>query len=646
MSNWNQIPTEVLVKILELADHYSREQFKLGCMLVNKHWSMVSRKVFYKRVELFSRKQFDNFMESLRNSSNGPSVREISVYSNLPAHLEFILSMILDACPNLVSLTCPGQELSSSFFGKLLSEICTRNGLKLRNIPVFEAANEESIRVYGYVAYALRSTLEEIVFCDWPLENPAFDRDETVIRLEEFTKVRHIELWLHKHGNIFYILDRIHKCPSLSTIEIKDADDDSAFDPNNALNIAQPFNLQPLPNISQLKLDENIVITDRLLQYMMHLFPNLSQLQFTPLIDDDYYDIPEYTDTLMRFQMYGLEISSELWIQFLKYIIPIKSGRVCVLFIKNYAEVFAKFPTLFQYLEIHYLIRLMEEVRTGPYFNLFYTDMTEPHEIHDRKHDGSLSHRLALYCDLFETDELPHESLLSIYGPTLKALNITMNAAREYGTPESHAYKMADGNMFNQILELCPVLNTLSVKKGEFNHLDPTLAKSTQNLEYIHFHNSGFSEAFLCELSTLLPQRVEFMIFMTCVNLPAPTSLNYFSIIDMPYTSFGCLIWKDDILADEDALYLKITEKRRSLYYRISNGNQINPSSSVEFEGSKMNEKKATLYIRCLEINKLVIKVAEEIHFTMDFADIPTFGEDEPYILRPEFSKIQGDYFD
>lgn len=643
MPNWNSTPVEILVNIIQFAfrAEESNWEFKLQCLLISKHWSMASRKVIYKVVDL-SGKDHDKFIAAMFNSSNGSLVRDLHLDANLSHKLESTLGQLLKACPNLITMQSL-SGLSGSFFTRLLLELYTTgNGSKLRKLPIFDSSSNESIRGYGYVALALKNTLEEIMLCDGPVANPSFEQDETVDRLEEFTKIRHAQLYFHSSTSIYQLWRKIHQCPSVSTMDIIYLKNKLTY--QSDIDVAEPFNLDQAPNITELTFLSPLTVTVKLLQYIIHLFPNLCVLDF----EISQHKNPIDTDFLTVAQRHGHQISSELWIQFLDYIVLLKEKcRIVSLFIKEYAEVFAHFPKLAENLEIVY----GPNKNIGPYFDIMYNDPNELLSYLGGRHTcNDYSRRLVFNCHSTNFNGgLPHESLLPIYGPMLKALSIKILPVRNYVSPGGSTYnRMADGYLFNPIFKHCQVLDTLLVSTGTFNYLDLNSVKATQCLEMIQFDDCTFGQDFLIELSTMLPDRVEFLLFMQCSINSYKNMINTnFSMIDMPYTSFGCLLWKHHTSTHIETLYFKIMKKSRTLCFKVHNNKKVTSCSSEEVESSKAKGSKiTTVYIRCFDVENLVIKVSDNIHFRLRFTkeNLPVVSPEEEFMELPEFDRISSYY--
>lgn len=615
MSNWAQIPTEILVQILNCATENDRHSWKINIqyMLVCKSWSTATRRIYYDEVVLNTVTIFDRFIESMVTYPGTQIVNTVLVGKSVnKEHFERNLGQLLATCTNLTHIKAECQN--GSFFAKMLLEFYTTgNGLHLKTIPECSLQSDGDIRTYGYTAYALRHTLEEITLVDSPLEHPTFALDETVKRLQEFQKLRTINLHIRGGENIYKIGMVIQNHPSLTSICIKRSENMINLD--NDPEAVGPFSMKAILGISKLVIEPMTTITGKLMKYIMHSCPELDQLQLNRhgmLFSDD--DV----QMLRRIEEQGLKVSAELWLRFLEYIDKMKIFSVKNLFIKELLEVLdiiSKSTNLCKNVEITYLLYATPITGLQPYVNV---NSAKNYNINvQSKYDRRLYERRTemVFDSRIYNYSLPHESLIETIGFGVNALQIEIYSAEEYGIPSSRAYKMANGNLFDHIFEHCTCLDTLWVTKGEFAQITSNM-RPTKSLECLQFDECSFGYDFLSELSTRLPSRMEFLIFLDCkFSSLIGKSVGVFYTIDMPYTTIGCLYWRTIMVTGFDfrsnATYIKITKKYETLYFRL-NGNDLTISSVEEFiESTLRHDDSISLYIRCHEIEKLIINVSD-----------------------------------
>ncbi|KAI7894985.1 uncharacterized protein EV154DRAFT_575996 [Mucor mucedo] len=619
MSNWGQLPAEILLNIIQFAiadldtlnciERMKGWKFKQQCLLVSKHWSMVTRQVAYKAVGLNTDCNFEKFIAFMLDSPHGCLVREITFGYDLKHRVEPHLGPLFRACPNLISLQNL-DAIDEPFYRRLTLEVrAMGNSLKLQKIPTFDIDNIDTFESYGQAAYALKNTLEEISFCDMRYDNPTYESDRALSRLVEFTKLREVTFHLYEYDNIFQIFTKIQNCTSFSTVRIICVSD-TYF--GEVLDQPEPYNLKPLPNVLKLQVIGAIPFTERHFQYIMHVFPNLHD--FVVIQGYGFSRVTDEPDIMEEHQEIGQQVPSKAWIDFLTYVSRINTNIIGTFFIKDYAEVFANFPNLTEHLEIRY----GPDLRIKPNFNIVYQNRDFESRDYGKKRYGIENFRhLVFDCRSFDfCDNLPHEPLLRIYGPTMKSLNLKMMSADHHNSEESVAYRMLDGNVFNPIFEHCSVLKKLRVRDGYFNFLSPSPFKATENLQLMEFERCSFGLDFLCELSTSLPDPMQYLSFTSCsISSPYEMTDDCLQVIDMPYTSFGYLIWNNQRCTEAmESLYVKVIKKSRSFYYEMDKSNEMVLSSPVEFDYSRDYASSMSIDIRCFDIENLVIKLNNRFH--------------------------------
>ncbi|KAI7894997.1 uncharacterized protein EV154DRAFT_496665 [Mucor mucedo] len=647
MSNWGSLPAEILAEIIDLAlnDYSTKGTFKLHCLLICKHWSLVGRTIIYKNVILDKEDQFEPFVASMLNSPNGQFVKDVSLLYNEENQLEFGLSQFFEACPNLTMLSTRSRK-KSSFYAKLLSELVAGNGINLKSIPANDCEDLESFRAYGYATLVLKDTLQGIFFSDYHLDKSTFYQNEALNRLGIFKNLEWISLRLEDHSNVFKIFEKMQCCPSLTSVYIATEHPELATKKDR--NIAEPFNLQPLTNVSKVEISELITPTTRLIQYIMHLFPNATSLELTnnrgvfPCLQQ------QRTIILNIFEAEELEISTELWIQLFKYIAPMKICELPALFIKNYREVFLRVPNLCEHLEILYEKEFWPDaVEIEPHVSVYHNQCFDG-EICTMHPIGNHSRRAVFKCFVRSYFQAwPHEAVIKTLGRNLKALDVHVSPAAEIGIPGTGLEIKAETDLFDLIFEYCPRLDTLWVEDGTFDHLNLDSSCSLQFLELIQFTSCNFDPIFLRKLSAQLPRHPMVCIFIRCTSKNLNDTVGPFTLIDMPDTSFNYLSWKSNLFGGrnpiEETLYLKITKhKALPCYYKVSAEFQLFISSSEDFEASKNNLLAETIDIRCFDIKKLIFK-RSKVHFVLYLEKEPVILDEERYACLRIFSKFHDD---
>ncbi|KAG2210544.1 hypothetical protein INT47_002486 [Mucor saturninus] len=602
MSKWDQLLVEIMLNIIQFATKanefvWSSEicEFKIQCLFVSKQWYKISRQVVYKSVVLDTHDDVEKYIAFMLDSSNGSFVRNL-FYCNMILNMESNLGPLFKACPNLKVLDC--DDVYESFFQKLLPEIdAEENRVKLQQLPFYCHISHRTVLAHGLAAYALRKTLVSLLLCDYRQPPNTFKQNKVLTNLNEFTKLKEISFWLNYQDNLFEVFTNIKKCLTLTDLGVCYAD--------KPLMYLEPCvkwrDLVPLPNITKFDEGGPVILSMTYLQCIMRLLPSLRELNLSLA--------PASTQAEIMTQTH--QIPNEFWIEFIKYTLPIKEGRVFNMYVRDYATVFAKFPSLAEHLQIQH----KEKIQVSPHFTIMWNNY--------RHRDMSVckvnlewwgsSTLMAKSMSPGSGEYLPHESLITIYGPKIKTLRLEMVSAESCGVTECGAFKMMNGNLLNPIFEHCLVLREFCVINGNFNYLCPSSFMATKTLERMVFTRCTFRNDFLCELSTLLPDRMEFLDFKSCTIGEERNT-----VIDMPYTSFGCLTWS----TLEPKNYFKVTKRAQSFYfYKIDGENKMALSSPSEFDTFKDRYGEQSIHIRCFDIEKMEMELNNKIYLTVCFHD-------------------------
>ncbi|KAI7887770.1 uncharacterized protein EV154DRAFT_330829 [Mucor mucedo] len=515
MSNWNNLPVEILAEIVDLAlDSDETNTFMLQCMLISKQWSMVSRSIIYKSVTLCKSSQFEQFVTSMLNSSNGQLVKKVSLLYDDQNQLELNLGRLFKSCPNIISLN-QSRYKKSSFFAKLLLEVLTGSGTKLRRIPAYDFKDPSNIRVYGYATYALKDTLECMRLYDHLTTKSTFEQNEALNQLQMYKNLKSIRFELKNHSNLFTVLEKIQYCHSLSSVRIlADWDDD---DVEKHLGIVEPLHLQSLSNVRYLQISEMLTISSTLIQYVLRLFPNVKSFEYADNYNPDIFHRNRVqrlsAEEWERFNTQGIEIPNELWIQFLTYVASMTICTIPHLFVKD-IEVFFDVPNLYENLQIladDWLPQFDRDFKV--YFGIFY-NTTDEKNIRNMHQKENYKRHIVLNCDKkIRLVDCPKINAIKTLGPNLKALDFDAGSQRDV---DGNIENSVEANLFDLISDYCPHLDTLWVTDSTFHHKKQHTVKPIRSLERIQFRYCQFDEDYLCQLSSRLPSMLQFAIFLDC----------------------------------------------------------------------------------------------------------------------------------
>ncbi|KAI7887789.1 uncharacterized protein EV154DRAFT_484773 [Mucor mucedo] len=588
-------------------------------MLISKHWYMVSRTIIYRNVTLREISQFELFVTSMFNSSSGQLVKQVELLFDDKHQLELNLGRLFKSCPNITSLK-QAELKKGSFYAKLLLEVLTGSGTKLKRMPAYDFTHPHTVRKYGHATYALKDTLEHIHLCDYSTTKATFKQNETLNQLPIYKNLKSIK----KH-----------------------------------LGIAEPFHLQPLFNVRSLKIGEMLTINSTLTQYVLHLFPNVKSFKYA---DGDSEDIfhqnsvqqssPEEWE---RMNTQGIEIHNELWIQFLTLVASMTVCTIPFLFVKD-VEVFSKVPNLYENLHIIMDERTSELDRDLKiYYGIFY-NTTGKNNIRNMHQKDNYARHIVLHSDRkICLVDCPKINAIKALGPNLKALDFDAGSQGDVDIRlDADIENSVEGNLFDLISDYCPYLDTLWVADSTFHHKKQHTVKPIQSLERIKFRYCKFDEDYLCQLSSRLPSRLQIVAFInSSIRNKEFGMSSLYDVINMPNTSFSTLLWKsefyDDLydepdLKDREIFYIKLTKNKTSpVFYKISTNNQLAVSSFLEFETSKGNNIVQTIDIRCFDIKMLAIKLPF-LQSLLRIEEQPIICDDKSYMDLPDFSLFYSDF--
>ncbi|KAI7869258.1 uncharacterized protein EV154DRAFT_129444 [Mucor mucedo] len=601
MANWNELPLEVLIKIFAFAvtPYWFSGKTLKEYLLISKHWSLASRSSAYANVRL-KMDHIDAFLKCMLKSSNGAFVKTIywTCIINKDT-LEANLGRLLAACPNVIDLGLGWTQPNESIFSKLLLlHFTSKNGLKLRFIPIRFEETENAVRTYGYLACALKKTLEHIKVYDWPKVEGEYVINESADSLDKFKNLRIIEFHFKDHDKIFQVGSKIQNCPTIEQLRIYPNTQTFNMQARTTTMLMESFNVQPLPNIKDLCiLDAKVPVDSRLLEYVMHLFPKLQRLMVAENTSSPGGEMAIPVDVMPYLQQRGQQVSVELWIKFFNYLNAMESYSVSTMFIKDYLDVFAHFPTFCECLEIIY--GRDEVVPIEPYISVF-NNWGDTQIIKDMHSEDIFSRRTLIYLPPYENRaSVDFESIVGILESTIKALHIEME--------DSFGYDL-QRRILCYALEHCSVLNTLWITNGKLSDFDSSPFVVNKSLGCLRFKECMIQDEYLYELSGRLPKKIEALVFMDCTLGEEPRGS--FVMIDMPYVSLGCLAWKEHgPPRREEIVFIKITKDQGiSSYYKIPLSRKMTVSSSVHFNESKDNDRIFTIHIRCFDIESLLVQ--------------------------------------
>lgn len=611
MCSVDKLPTEVILQILTHLgdDRRSLEQSQLLC----KAWHDPAQKQLYKNVALTSVVKTECFLRSMsiQGSHASKLVRELALNRTVcdSPIMELYFPRLFEICPNITQLRAPPGQ-ASSFWAKLLMEHAKGNVNHLREIPLMDLSSDDNIKSYGYVAYLLRSQLTTLTMCDWPSNQPSFKYDMAARQMNEFQRLKQLNIHLRGGRSIYEVFSFIQACPRLKSVDI------SMTDINRTLNdyieeddrVAEWRRIKPVKLPSQIeRLNvEYIPLTSKIIGYISNLFPNLKRLYFK----SDNPNWEEDMELLHRVQIEGLRISTDLWLSFLMHLYKnVPTFEVSNLFMAQIPNVLLQLIRQTDYGETMKIVYVERDT-----FYDFQPFVGIDHQSASKKYTRGFkfyNYRTIEVVYASEEDHydvLPHLSLLEKVGNSLKGLEMQIHQADRFADHGTELYNMACGGFLNQLLKTCPLLEMLS-------------------LNHCHLHNCEVDQTYMGSVKILrLTNCViynEFFISFISKRLPLLTHLvlhdcTFFDNIDEADYA-NTLVFSPRMLLNTlritgiransfQALYISVRGDQEELNVRVDLNNQVTDIEQDDFYEAEEDPYQLKIIING-DVDNLILEV-------------------------------------
>lgn len=622
MCSGDKLPTEVILQILI---YLEKDRRSLGqCQLLCKAWHDPAQKQLYKTVALGSVVKTETFLRSMsiRGSHAPKLVRELvlnRIVCDSP-RMELYFPRLFEICPNITELKAPPGQ-ASSFWAKLLMEHAKGNVSHLREIPLMDLSNDDNIKSYGYVAYMLRSQLTTLTMCDWPCNQPSFKYDIAARQMNEFQRLKQLNVHLRGGRSIYEVFSFIQACPRLKSVDI------SMTDINRTLNdyigederVAEWRRIKPEKSPSQIeRLNvEYIPLTSKIIGYITNLFPNLKQLYFK----SDNPNWEEDMELLHRVQIEGLRIPTDLWLSFLMHLYKhVPTFEVSNLFMAHIPDVLLQLIKQTDYGETMKIVYLERDT-----FYDFQPFVGIDHQSASKKYTRGFNfynYRTIEVVYASEEDHyevLPHLSLLEKVGYGLKGLEIQIHQADRFADHGTELYNMACGGFLNQLLKTCPLLETLCLKYSYLLNCEVD-QMSMGSVKILRLTNcilcTSFFDNFISKRLPLLTHLVLHDCTLYDDNFGRDSSRFEFS----PNMLLDTLRITGIRAARFHALYISVRGDQEEMNYRVDLDNKATNIEQDDFYEAELDPYQLKIIINgdvdnlVLEVNSFTIDVVLQYH--------------------------------
>lgn len=284
---WSELPAEILHYTLSKIDD---KKTIIQCLYVCKSWRISAERIIYNTLNFTSYEpQLRKFVITVASARHlGKHVNKIHFNkifnANGPWDPSNLFSGISDYCPNVQTITT--AESCPSLWLRLIVE--RHKWKKLKKIPV--PKTWEEVQLYATVAVAYRDRLTELLILNDPNDSIQLRKmyNPLMSSLSEFKSLMELKLHTANNVKIYEIDDLINECSKLVSLILPytppTTDEPSlptATAPRFSTKILDEIKLmKPKPNLKELSMNVSIDGGDESLNYIMHVFPNLTNIEF------------------------------------------------------------------------------------------------------------------------------------------------------------------------------------------------------------------------------------------------------------------------------------------------------------------------------------------------------------------------------
>ncbi|KAI9352330.1 hypothetical protein BD770DRAFT_393228 [Pilaira anomala] len=570
---WSELPAEILHYALNKIDD---KKTIIQCLYVCKSWRISAERIIYNTLNFTSYEpQLQKFVITVASAKHlGKHVKKIHFSkifnANGPWDPANLFSGISDYCPNVQTMTT--AESCPSLWLRLIVE--RHKWKKLKKIPVPNTWDE--VQLYATVALAYRDRLTELLILNDPEDSIQLRKmyNPLISNLSEFKSLT--ELKLHKANNvkIYEIDDLINECPKLVSLILPytppTTDEPSlltATAPRFSTKILDEIKLmKPKHNLKELSMNVSIDGGDESLNYIMHVFPNLTNIEFNK--DICTFDINQ-----------NIIYSKSVLTSFLRYVTnKDKKYDIQYLYSDDIATVLSNYWQ-------------SEEFKAkgrGAYLTLndanFSLDADRPFLKVKETIGASVWYR-----SLEDSPTAPE--LLEKVGGLLS--NMQIKLVKIVPENQQDVENLYRGYILDSIFEHCPYLFSLECCLRELKHCRPDLAVNT-SITVLKLAHSGINLDVLYQLSIRLPN-------LNYLSLLGNKYLKHSGaeykgkrlLINMPYTDLKQLNICKESSKSYQYVYLKYSTENGDKYFFVDCTSTLRRATKCSHEQyeSKLNDK-------------------------------------------------------
>ncbi|KAI9256164.1 hypothetical protein EDC94DRAFT_616820 [Helicostylum pulchrum] len=614
---WDNLPQEVLLKILQgVESTYSHGL--LECQLTCRSWKPISQVLFYSSLTLHTLPDAQKALNTVSTNNLHNAVRKVSFESPLTQspRMEQFLPLFFDTCPCITSIESTNTK-DESFWVKLLRECYKGTLTKLETLPVTDLNRDSGIKIHGYVAMELCSTLTAVQIWDWPKTEPSFRNSQVALNLHKFPRLKRLTAYVSGIFNASKIAPLIQDCKQLEYLSIINHPDRRVFYSHTGSDQFVPLPT-PMTGIKTIETDM-VTITPNIINQLMYVFPNLTKLTLNPTTESDFNlenDLDEEISFLVRMQMEGQNIPRDTWPKFISHIYNnVTAFELSALFPVNMNEVVLhsiqnpKFKDHGGLLRIVY-VRRNNFIEIEPYIGISSAENLTKivYETKERYNTHNLD----------GSPNLPHMGLVESVGAKFKRLHVSISPAAHFGDEDTLLYSLASGYFLDHVLKHCTELTELTVSSAHLIDCNPdyTVSNSVTTLRLIE---CLVCPSVLTQLSQRLPHLTDFVFCYSCfVSTAGQVLQTHKSItIDLPYTTLNSLSveFLNRIYGDCTQFHLKIIKSSEIVYYTGKVSREFNQCTETAYGESLKCNSSVSIEISCVDLKSMFL---ETTHFGID----------------------------
>ncbi|KAI9262896.1 hypothetical protein EDC94DRAFT_659200 [Helicostylum pulchrum] len=577
---WKDLPTD----LLRIIFHYLEKQAKvdtypisyigfrspnlLQCQLTCKNWSFLAESKLYNYIICKDPRNFELLLDSC--SRNKDLVHYITFrYSVNDATQDIVISTFRKIALYFTELKAVYHYFR--FVDEIWKLVKTERSKgqfgKLQVIPFKWSPDYDDIVQYNDMAWGLKNSLRELKIYD---VNPA--PVENTERLSHFPAVDTFQFKLSDFNNVYSIDQQLKKSRSVRSVDV-----DSIGFKNYTFYapIRNSSSVNVLPYTRQLDIKKTLY-DSKMFSYIMQVFPNLNKITLTP-----------NSKTMAP-------LSTEITIQFLRYLLRIRNISVTDIPLQNTDQVLMGFydqKSIVNRLDIIY-----SQDKEGGFSNVSI-------DTHNSK-----SIYINVKC-LKESPKiiLPRIGMIEKNVDNVQCIRMLMGFDIDIPDNVDLLVNQEDDDRLSNIFSKCPNLKVIYIASTILRTFGTSLQeKKIPFIEKVDLNSSLVYGSFLFDMSFHFPFIDQFEINLCRFDGETKDNVT----VNMPDTKFTNITYGD--FTEINKLYLKlITIENNTTSWFVGNIDGSNTCTENEYQNSLQDRKSLSLFIQCKQVNTFAFRSEE-----------------------------------